>query len=167
MREVVIGDTDLLECDKCHAVWVDADTFEHICASHETQAAVLHQWPTPPPSQAAAVHYRRCVACGQIMNRMNFGRLSGTIVDVCKGHGTMLDAGELHQIVTFIQGGGLDRARQRQIEDLKDAEAQLRASQQAQATREISGSGVSMSFSTSRWQGPDLLDILKRLSKDS
>ncbi len=28
-----------------------------------------------------------------------------------KGHGTFLDAGELHQVVTFIVQGGLDRAR--------------------------------------------------------
>ena len=60
------------------------------------------------------------------MNRLNFGRLSGTIVDVCKGHGTFLDAGELHAIVRFIQGGGLDRARQRQIDDLKEQEQRLR-----------------------------------------
>ena len=32
-----------------------------------------------------------------MMNRMNFGRLSGTVVDVCSGHGTFLDAGELHR----------------------------------------------------------------------
>jgi hypothetical protein len=28
-----------------------------------------------------------------MMNRVNFGRLSGTVVDVCRGHGTYLDAG--------------------------------------------------------------------------
>ena len=49
-----------------------------------------------------------------MMNRMNFGTLSGAIIDVCRGHGTFLDAGELHQIVTFIQQGGLDRARARE-----------------------------------------------------
>ena len=38
-----------------------------------------------------------------MMNRVNFGRLSGTIVDVCKGHGTFLDPGELHRIVEFIR----------------------------------------------------------------
>ena len=36
------------------------------------------------------------------MNRLNFGRLSGTIVDMCNGHGTFLDRGELHQVVKFI-----------------------------------------------------------------
>ena len=61
------------------------------------------------------------------MNRLNFGRLSGTVVDVCKGHGTFLDAGELHLIVSFIQGGGLERARPRQLEDLKEEEQRVRA----------------------------------------
>ena len=44
------------------------------------------------------------------MNRVNFARISGVVVDVCKGHGTFLDPGELHAIVQFIHGGGL-RAR--------------------------------------------------------
>ena len=35
------------------------------------------------------------------MNRVNFGKVSGAVgLDVCKGHGTFLDRGELHQIVT-------------------------------------------------------------------
>jgi Zn-finger nucleic acid-binding protein len=128
MREVQIGDTGLMECEKCHAMWVDSATFEQMCADRDTQTAVLQQYSAPPPKGASAeeVKYRRCVACGTMMNRLNFGRLSGTIIDVCKGHGVFLDAGELHQIVTFIQQGGLDRARQRQIDDMKDAEEQLR-----------------------------------------
>jgi hypothetical protein len=59
------------------------------------------------------------------MNRVNFGRLSGAVVDVCKGHGTFLDAGELHQIVAFIQSGGLERARTQHIEDLKVEQRKL------------------------------------------
>ena len=61
-----------------------------------------------------------------MMNRVNFGRLSGTIVDVCKGHGTFLDPGELHRIVKFIRSGGLERARARQLEELKDQERKVR-----------------------------------------
>jgi hypothetical protein len=45
---------------------------------------------------------------------------------VCRGHGTYLDPGELHRIVTFIQSGGLDRARARQIDELKEQERRLR-----------------------------------------
>ena len=163
MREVLVSETDMLECDTCHAVWVEAATFERICADKATQAAVLHQWPTPPVQQPAEIHYRHCVACGKIMNRMNFGRSSGTVVDVCKGHGTLLDPGELHQIVAFIQSGGLDRARDRQIEDMKEAEAQLRAAQNAQAAHQFSTGDMSITWPPGTYQGSSLLDLLKRL----
>ena len=45
-----------------------------------------------------------------MMNRLNFGRRSGTVVDVCRGHGTFLDRGELHQVMRFVQEGGLNRS---------------------------------------------------------
>ena len=160
MREVEVGGTALLECGKCHGMWIDAAMFEHICADREAQAAVLHQWPAATPVRAAAFHYRPCLACGKMMNRLNFGRLSGTIVDVCKGHGTFLDAGELHQIVSFIQGGGLDRARQRQIEDLKDQEQRLRAAQQAQGMRDVALGGEMPA-----WNSVDLLQLLNSLRR--
>ena len=63
------------------------------------------------------------------MNRVNFARLSGTIIDVCRGHGTFLDSGELHAIVTFIHGGGLERVRQHELDSLKEAKRQLDAAQ--------------------------------------
>jgi Zn-finger nucleic acid-binding protein len=133
MRELQIGDTALLECERCHGSWMDAASFGHVCANHEAQVAFLQQFTSPTLRAASGeVHYRKCVACGKMMNRINFGRVSGTVVDVCKGHGTFLDAGELHAIVTFIQGGGLDRARQRQIDDLKDEEDRLRTAQSVQ-----------------------------------
>ncbi len=105
---------------------MDAEVFEHLCADKASQAAVLHQFPAGAAVTAERVTYRPCVRCGKMMNRVNFGRLSGTIVDVCRGHGTYLDPGELHRIVTFIQSGGLDRARARQIDDLKEQERKLR-----------------------------------------
>lgn len=159
MREVEIGDAAMLECERCRAVWIDAATFEHICANHEVQGAVLHQGPAQTRVDAQGeVRYRKCVACGTTMNRLNFGRISGTIVDVCRGHGTFLDAGELHRVVRFIQEGGLDRARQRQIDDLKEQEQRLR---QAQAMRPAAG-GDTMEASFS---GFDLQAILDHLRK--
>ena len=161
MRDVQIGATGLLECERCRATWVDAATFEHICADREAQAAVLHQWGAPPARAAAGeVQYRKCVACGKVMNRVNFGRVSGTVVDVCKGHGTFLDSGELHLIVSFIQHGGLDRARRRQIEDLKEQEEHLRALQQAQSRMP---SGIHVERSVQTWTGADLLSLLDKL----
>ena len=84
---------------------MDAETFEHLCADQRSAGGRA----APLAGDAAAsrvdtvVRYRPCVACGAMMNRINFGKLSGTVVDVCKGHGTFLDSGELHQIVAFIQ----------------------------------------------------------------
>lgn len=128
MARILIGELALLECTSCDGVWVDAGEFERICADREAQAAVLHRWnnhaPGPP---IARVHYRPCVRCGKMMNRVNFGRLSGTVIDVCRGHGTFLDAGELHAIVTFIRDGGLDRARQREKSDLEEERRRLMA----------------------------------------
>ena len=121
LRELRVGATTILECGECDSVWVDAQTFEALCADREAQAAVLHQYagkPQPP----ARIKYRPCVRCGKMMNRVNFARISGVIVDVCKGHGTFLDPGELHAIVGFIHGGGLERARSRQLDDLREQE---------------------------------------------
>lgn len=48
------------------------------------------------------------------MNRLNFGKVSGVIVDVCKPHGTWFDAGELTRVVAFASAGGLERTRERE-----------------------------------------------------
>lgn len=159
MRDVQVGDTAMLECERCRALWIDATTFEHICASQEAQGAVLHRWAGQPVvKQRTEVRYRKCVACGTMMNRLNFGRLSGAIVDVCRGHGTFLDAGELHAVVRFIQGGGLDRARERQIEDLKEQEQRLRQAQMARPS-------PATEFDFESWTRKDLQSLLDQLRR--
>jgi Zn-finger nucleic acid-binding protein len=165
MRRVQIGDTALLECDRCDAIWMDAAAFERLCANREAQAAVLHRFAERTTIAPATVRYRKCLTCGKMMNRVNFGRVSGTVVDVCKGHGTFLDAGELHAIVTFIQSGGLDRARERQIADLKEQEQRLR-DRELRAMRERGSPDVrrTSSFDVS-WDADaltKLLDVLGR-----
>jgi hypothetical protein len=119
---------------------MDADAFEGLCADRESQAAVLHQFPGTAAGGTPRIRYRPCARCGKMMNRVNFGRLSGTVVDVCKGHGTYMDPGELHRIVEFIQSGGLERARTRQLEELRDQELKLR-SVEARLARERGKTG--------------------------
>lgn len=164
MREVQIGDASLLECERCHAMWVDPETFEAICASSETQARVLQQWPDrPKPVTAVEVRYRPCVACGKMMNRMNFGKLSGVVVDVCRGHGTFFDAGELHQIVEFIKNGGLDRMRQRQLDDMKEEEDRLRAlANRPESVASSSDSTVAIRFDS--WSTDDFQAFINHLT---
>ena len=69
------------------------------------------------------------------MNRINFARCSGVIVDVCKGHGTWFDAQELSAIVQFIRGGGLDVARRKEKDEIEFQRQQLRMEEMMAANR--------------------------------
>ena len=119
-----VGDLETHACLACGGLWLDRATFEQLGASRERQGAVLGALPAPSvPSVAtlAAVQYRPCPACGQRMNRVNYARHSGVLLDVCKAHGLWFDQDELRRLLAFIAGGGLDRARERELEDLKEA----------------------------------------------
>lgn len=129
MQWITVGELDLLECEACDGTWIEADAFERLCASRETQAAVLHGNPARQNAAPQPTRYRPCLRCGTMMNRMNFGRRSGTVVDVCRGHGTFLDRGELHQVVRFVHEGGLERARLAEIEELRDEQRRLESLQ--------------------------------------
>ena len=59
------------------------------------------------------------------MNRINFARCSGVIVDVCKGHGTWFDHDELREILEFIRGGGLELSRQKEKHEIEFEREQL------------------------------------------
>ena len=132
-----IGSAILEECGACGGVWVDAQSFEEICQSREEQAAYVGAGsPVPVPSLGVAapheaVQYVKCPLCGQIMNRVNFARHSGVIVDVCKGHGTWFDRDELRRIVEFIRGGGLDVAREKEREELEIERERLKERERA------------------------------------
>jgi hypothetical protein len=43
------------------------------------------------------------------MNRSNFARVSGVVLDVCRAHGAWFDRGELGAIRRFLRSGGLQR----------------------------------------------------------
>ena len=74
--------------------------------------------------------YRSCSVCGHTMQRRNFARISGVIVDECRIHGTFFDAGELEDVLAFVRSGGLLLARRRETEELereaRRAQAQVR-----------------------------------------
>jgi len=126
------------ECEKCAGVWLDVAAFEKICADREQQAAVLGG-ASPAPARALppeeSIRYAPCPQCGQLMNRINFAKCSGVVVDVCRGHGTWFDAQELSTIVQFIRGGGLEVARQREKTEIEFQRQQLRMDEMMAAKR--------------------------------
>jgi len=77
------------------------------------------------------------------MNRMNFARCSGVIVDVCKQHGTWFDRDELSRIVEFIRGGGLNAARAKEKLAIAEEREQLRQEKLALDMRRTSALGDS------------------------
>ena len=140
MQPVVIGATAVRECFKCEGLWLDVPSFEKICADREQQSAVLGA-ASPEPTHAvldavSKVSYVPCPECQQLMNRINFARCSGVIVDVCKGHGTWFDRDELSRIVEFVRAGGLEAARGKEKAQLEEARRQL----EAERIRSTSGS---------------------------
>ena len=131
MEPITVGTTAVRECFKCEGLWLDVPAFEKICLDREQQSAVLGA-ASPAPTHSAQdavskISYVPCPECKQLMNRINFARCSGVIVDVCRGHGTWFDRDELTRIVEFIRGGGLEASRDREKAHLEEARRELEA----------------------------------------
>jgi Zn-finger nucleic acid-binding protein len=132
MHWIRVGEVDLLECASCDGTWIEAAAFDRLCTDREHHATMtlkpvqLKQNSSGAAPAGSGIRYRACPQCGKIMNRQNFGRLSGAVVDTCRGHGTFLDRGELHQVVKFILEGGFSRMRQTELERLKEETRRLR-----------------------------------------
>lgn len=128
LEALMVGSTHLRECTRCGGLWTDVKTFETICAEKETHSVVLSfianrsSELTGPP----VINYVPCPDCGELMNRSNFARTSGVVVDLCKQHGVWFDRDELPKIIDFIDNGGLVRSREKEKIAIEDERRQLR-----------------------------------------
>jgi Zn-finger nucleic acid-binding protein len=131
MSSVTLGTQAMRECEQCAGLWVEVGAFDKICANREQQSAVLGAASPAPGHQVDPnggpdkVRYIPCPQCGQLMNRINFARCSGVIVDICRGHGTWFDRDELSEIVQFIRSGGLEMSRQKEKHEIEFERQQL------------------------------------------
>jgi Zn-finger nucleic acid-binding protein len=159
-----VGTVTLDECLACGGLWVDPPSFERICAEREEQAVVLRaDLPVPNVLAPRADRYWPCPACGHLMNRQNFARLSGVIVDVCKGHGVWFNAGELQAIVEFIRAGGMERSRAQQKAEYEEARRKLHPEPNPQAIR---GASVPLYDLDGRHDHGDFLSAARHLLRD-
>jgi len=101
------------ECGGCNGLWVPGDEIDSLIrrasearrnADHESLAGLEPRTRGANPA-AQKVQYRRCPECDALMQRRNFRKASGVIIDRCHAHGTWLDADELEQIAGFILSG--------------------------------------------------------------
>jgi Zn-finger nucleic acid-binding protein len=134
LEAIAVGSASLRECARCEGLWVDVESFEQIISEREQQSSVLGV-ASIVPKQARGAHepnkvrYVPCPECSQLMNRVNFARCSGVVVDVCKGHGTWFDHDELGRITEFIHSGGLDVSRAREKREIEEDRQRLRQEQ--------------------------------------
>jgi Zn-finger nucleic acid-binding protein len=103
----------LNECLTCHGLWAPGDSFDMLVsrairARQNAEPAELHVLkPRVTGSNPAgqSVQYRKCPECDGYMQRRNYRKKSGVIIDSCPSHGIWLDADELEQIAGFILRG--------------------------------------------------------------
>jgi Zn-finger nucleic acid-binding protein len=111
------------ECDACGGLWLTPAVLENVKtrAAERAQQRTVDTLPAAPPPGAAAarVVYRRCPSCRAMMNRSHLAPGSGFVADVCKEHGVFFDAGELARLFSFVETGGLVKARRREEEALR------------------------------------------------
>ena len=122
-----VGGLAVEQCHRCGGLWLPLQLFERLAADRETRGGVLGALPGGSEKaeiREAAVRYRPCPQCGNLMNRTNYGRISGVVLDSCKHHGLWFDRDELRRVLAFIEGGGLDRSRERQIKELEEKQRQ-------------------------------------------
>lgn len=154
LEKLQIGDAILCQCLKCDGFWADVETFENVCADREKHSAVLGFIATREraANPLSKISYVPCPTCKQLMNRSNFARASGVIIDICKQHGVWFDADELPKIIEFIQKGGMEIARQREKVNIHDQREKLRAEKRRQAAK-ASRSGAGNIFDNNRESG--------------
>jgi len=123
MRGKQIGEFSVSECPDCGGFFIPHETFEMM---QDNSSRVIfsgqgvHKHEAQPEQ---SVRYVRCPVCLKMMNRQNFARISGVIVDICQGHGIWFDFGEVEKIMDFIARGGLQQAKRADLERLKAEES--------------------------------------------
>jgi Zn-finger nucleic acid-binding protein len=120
----------VFECGHCGGLWVEKEVFEVMAERARAGGLPEPLMGSNPASPASLPHdtepggaraYRPCVLCGALMNRRNYGRKSGVIVDVCSRHGIWFDLHELDGLLRWIRQGGEERVQVLAAEEERQA----------------------------------------------
>lgn len=106
------------DCGRCGGTWVSEATFQTLLIQDAGRPPAVGNTLAPTPEVAPRSHaatddrprYRPCPVCRRLMNRHNYNRRSGVIIDVCARHGIWFDRDELAEILAWTTAGGARRA---------------------------------------------------------
>jgi Zn-finger nucleic acid-binding protein len=120
MHAVRYKDLEADECPRCDGLFLGPAVLDRLVSQRDHAARLHLALPARPRHVEREVRYLRCPVCRNGMNRKQFGRISGVVVDTCKQHGVWFDGGELQAVLDFVSRGGLEQARQKDLDDLRD-----------------------------------------------
>ena len=111
---------------------MESRVFEELTRKVEDREQVDAALLTPKATSSPTIDtskkwsYRKCPVCSAMMQRRNYARRSGVIIDVCREHGIWFDDNQLQQILAWIKQGGMAFARRRAKEEDREAETRRR-----------------------------------------
>jgi Zn-finger nucleic acid-binding protein len=98
-------------CHTCYGLFFDKGEIELLlqsAVSHVTSINIAHidNINKDRFHKPQKIRYVKCPECQRHMNRVNFGKRSGVVVDQCIIHGIWLDNGELTHLLEWKKAGG-------------------------------------------------------------
>jgi Zn-finger nucleic acid-binding protein len=131
--EVDVAGTPLDECDRCGGAFVEGWVLDRLIEAREARISLSIALPARRVVWEREVRYLRCPRCRATMNRKLFGLGSGVVVDICKRCGVWFDAGELSQVLAYVESGGLERHERRKAEERAEEKRRERVRREAAA----------------------------------
>jgi Zn-finger nucleic acid-binding protein len=126
------GTFHIERCEQCFGIFFDSGELEQflntvsVSQSTTTDYHRINALANENFHRDFPVAYIKCPVCQQLMNRVNYGRKSGVVINKCTTHGIWLDSGVLHHIVNWIDAGGLELEREYKTHQLEqDADYQI------------------------------------------
>jgi Zn-finger nucleic acid-binding protein len=108
------NETFLIErCEQCFGLFFDLGELEDFLRldvprtpeinHHRINALINENYHKDYP-----VGYIKCPVCKDLMNRKNYGKKSGVVVNKCSLHGVWLDSGLLNHLIGWTRAGGIE-----------------------------------------------------------
>lgn len=132
-RETSLHDAMVLDCGGCGGLFLPKHVVMEL--SRPDGKDLRLAFPRRQRVAETEVRYLVCPVCAGRMNRTQFVKSSGVIVDVCKEDGIWFDAGEVNAVIELVESGGLERAERlkaaEQAAEIAKLQAQWRAEREA------------------------------------